>query len=111
MANCLILLAQGHWNRHRKAIPAPAESAGGKPRVHHCSICGSEFASGQALGGHMRRHRSAIAGETQEAKKEQRRSFLCVDLNLPPSDHEGFPFAGDHPPPVLAVAAIVGCHH
>ncbi|XP_058182027.1 zinc finger protein ZAT5-like [Rhododendron vialii] len=27
------------------------------PKVHECSICGAEFASGQALGGHMRRHR------------------------------------------------------
>ncbi|KAL0460624.1 UNVERIFIED_CONTAM: Zinc finger protein ZAT5 [Sesamum latifolium] len=30
-----------------------------KPKIHECSICGSEFASGQALGGHMRRHRTA----------------------------------------------------
>lgn len=28
-----------------------------KPRTHECSICGLEFALGQALGGHMRRHR------------------------------------------------------
>lgn len=27
-------------------------------KVHECSICGSEFTSGQALGGHMRRHRA-----------------------------------------------------
>ncbi|KAL1817393.1 hypothetical protein DCAR_0521822 [Daucus carota subsp. sativus] len=27
------------------------------PRVHECAICGTEFSSGQALGGHMRRHR------------------------------------------------------
>ena len=29
-------------------------------KVHECSICGAEFASGQALGGHMRRHRAAV---------------------------------------------------
>ncbi|OIW07291.1 hypothetical protein TanjilG_11925 [Lupinus angustifolius] len=29
-----------------------------KPKTHECSICGLEFALGQALGGHMRRHRS-----------------------------------------------------
>ncbi|CAN0926682.1 Zinc finger protein ZAT11 [Linum grandiflorum] len=30
-----------------------------KPKMHECSICGVEFALGQALGGHMRRHRAA----------------------------------------------------
>ncbi|GMG99445.1 hypothetical protein Nepgr_001285 [Nepenthes gracilis] len=34
-------------------------SSSDKPRVHRCSNCGAEFASGQALGGHMRRHRGA----------------------------------------------------
>ncbi|KAF5799004.1 putative transcription factor C2H2 family [Helianthus annuus] len=29
-------------------------------KVHECSICGAEFNSGQALGGHMRRHRGNI---------------------------------------------------
>ncbi|MED6187728.1 hypothetical protein PIB30_079196 [Stylosanthes scabra] len=29
-----------------------------KPKTHECSICGLEFAIGQALGGHMRRHRT-----------------------------------------------------
>ncbi|KAK4790386.1 hypothetical protein SAY86_017690 [Trapa natans] len=33
---------------------------GGK--VHECSICGAEFTSGQALGGHMRRHRATPIG-------------------------------------------------
>ncbi|XP_021766394.1 zinc finger protein ZAT5-like [Chenopodium quinoa] len=35
-----------------------------KARVHECSICGSEFPSGQALGGHMRRHRAAATTTT-----------------------------------------------
>ncbi|MCI18727.1 zinc finger protein ZAT5-like, partial [Trifolium medium] len=26
---------------------------GNKGKIHECSICGSEFTSGQALGGHM----------------------------------------------------------
>ncbi|KAM6584356.1 hypothetical protein CsatB_011358 [Cannabis sativa] len=34
-------------------------------KVHECSICGAEFTSGQALGGHMRRHRApAVSGST-----------------------------------------------
>ncbi|KAL9678640.1 hypothetical protein QQ045_016488 [Rhodiola kirilowii] len=35
--------------------------SGAKARVHECLICGAEFASGQALGGHMRRHRVTVA--------------------------------------------------
>ncbi|KVH94940.1 zinc finger protein ZAT5-like [Cynara cardunculus var. scolymus] len=31
-------------------------------KLHECSICGTEFNSGQALGGHMRRHRVAGGG-------------------------------------------------
>ncbi|KAG8376620.1 hypothetical protein BUALT_Bualt09G0082400 [Buddleja alternifolia] len=74
-----------------------------KPRVHECSICGAEFASGQALGGHMRRHRPiAVApttshgGESQEVTKKPR-NLLSLDLNLPApeDDHREskFPFA------------------
>ena len=32
-------------------------AAPGRPAAHECSACGTTFASGQALGGHMRRHR------------------------------------------------------
>ncbi|KAE8735615.1 Copper/zinc superoxide dismutase 2 isoform 1 [Hibiscus syriacus] len=30
-------------------------------KIHECSIRGSKFASGQSLGGHVRRHRAAAA--------------------------------------------------
>ncbi|XP_076902166.1 zinc finger protein ZAT5-like [Bidens hawaiensis] len=33
-------------------------------KLHECSICGAEFNSGQALGGHMRRHRGNIITNT-----------------------------------------------
>ncbi|KAF5476002.1 hypothetical protein F2P56_007750 [Juglans regia] len=33
------------------------QTSGKKPKMHECSICGLKFAMGQALGGHMRRHR------------------------------------------------------
>ncbi|KAL9688982.1 hypothetical protein QQ045_033411 [Rhodiola kirilowii] len=73
-------------------------------RVHQCSICGSEFSSGQALGGHMRRHRaipirfsapensitdhqSSSSSDAREVKTT--RSCLSLDLNLPaPEDCE-----------------------
>ncbi|EPS70723.1 hypothetical protein M569_04037, partial [Genlisea aurea] len=38
------------------AVP-PAASLAQKEKIHECSVCGSVFSSGQALGGHMRRHR------------------------------------------------------
>ncbi|KAL5212821.1 hypothetical protein ABZP36_023668 [Zizania latifolia] len=76
-----------------------------KLRVHECSICGAEFGSGQALGGHMRRHRPlhaperAVTTATADNKKEGSTSInLELDLNLPaPSDEESVSL----PPPVL----------
>ncbi|THU55007.1 hypothetical protein C4D60_Mb11t02030 [Musa balbisiana] len=70
-----------------------------KPKVHECSICGSEFSSGQALGGHMRRHRPLAIADSQEAKKDK--SFLSLDLNLPaPAEDE----LQRPPSPTLALA-------
>ncbi|XP_026443436.1 zinc finger protein ZAT12-like [Papaver somniferum] len=34
-----------------------------KPKTHECSICGLEFSVGQALGGHMRKHRAVVSPE------------------------------------------------
>ncbi|XP_078442719.1 zinc finger protein ZAT5-like [Wolffia australiana] len=91
-----------------------SSSQGPKSRVHECSICGAEFSSGQALGGHMRRHRSV--GE-KEVKKEK--TFLCLDLNLPaPVEEErdelskspAFPFSGKQPM-LFSASAMVGCHY
>ncbi|OIT39033.1 PREDICTED: uncharacterized protein LOC109238626 [Nicotiana attenuata] len=64
-----------------------------KPKVHECSICGLEFSLGQALGGHMGRHRprSIKATNTKvslttfdEIKEESRSIPLLLDLNWPP---------------------------
>ncbi|XP_058079674.1 zinc finger protein ZAT5 [Magnolia sinica] len=87
-----------------------------KSRVHECSICGSEFSSGQALGGHMRRHRTASMAEAQESRKQ--RSILELDLNLPAPEEDGgfvkspngFRFTGKHPL-VLTAPALVDCHY
>ncbi|KAM7526851.1 hypothetical protein LguiA_016753 [Lonicera macranthoides] len=78
-------------------------------KVHECAICGAEFTSGQALGGHMRRHRGPVAAPAaaaaagantalslspssppigidhqSHADSNKRAKYgLCLDLNLP----------------------------
>jgi C2H2-type zinc finger len=75
-----------------------------RSRIHQCTVCGSEFNSGQALGGHMRRHRNpAMAPETtfsdviapnmerkeeDETLNENQISPLALDLNLPAPSEE-----------------------
>ncbi|KAE8646897.1 hypothetical protein Csa_020916 [Cucumis sativus] len=83
---------------------------GGK--VHECSICGLEFTSGQALGGHMRRHRATtavssaqqvvVATNTEEdnntnhhhhhrhrnSVERKERNILELDLNLPAPEED-----------------------
>jgi|UniRef100_A0A2N9IVC4 DNA-directed RNA polymerase subunit RPC12/RpoP len=51
-------------------------------KVHECSICGAEFTSGQALGGHMRRHRAPIGNSST--------SFSLTPIALEP-DHQEQP--------------------
>ncbi|XP_057548905.1 zinc finger protein ZAT5-like [Amaranthus tricolor] len=64
-------------------------------KVHECSICGAEFSSGQALGGHMRRHRPIGTTKIYEnttattTTTTTTRNLLPLDLNLPaPDDHD-----------------------
>ncbi|XP_039032773.1 zinc finger protein ZAT5-like [Hibiscus syriacus] len=56
-------------------------------KIHECSICGSEFTSGQALGGHMSRHRAAptVAGTTMNVDQitTSKSNKTLLDLNLP----------------------------
>ncbi|KAG0531084.1 hypothetical protein BDA96_05G243200 [Sorghum bicolor] len=44
----------GHRTSHLRRPPATTKE---KPLVHTCAACGLGFSTGQALGGHMRRHR------------------------------------------------------
>ncbi|XP_073276968.1 zinc finger protein ZAT5-like [Primulina huaijiensis] len=75
-----------------------------RPRVHECSICGAEFASGQALGGHMRRHRplppleNSSRSEPQEEKKPGK--ILSLDLNLPAPEEL-----------VFSATPLINCHY
>ncbi|XP_073015753.1 zinc finger protein ZAT5-like [Primulina eburnea] len=94
-----------------------------KCRVHECSLCGAEFASGQALGGHMRRHRpipplhaaaNSSHGESQEVKRP--RNLLSLDLNLPAqeddrADQSKFPFATKEEVIVFSTSSLIDCHY
>ncbi|CAO1944497.1 unnamed protein product [Urochloa humidicola] len=83
-----------------KPVPQPAN----KPRVHECPVCGLEFAIGQALGGHMRRHRAKAEAEADHAAEAAPAAAkvmmrgatekacdvaggICLDLNLTPSEN------------------------
>ncbi|KAI3822536.1 hypothetical protein L1987_10127 [Smallanthus sonchifolius] len=86
-------------------------------KVHECSICGSEFTSGQALGGHMRRHRSmtmATSNEHRESKKHK--TLIPLDLNLPApiedDDHKETDdsFGSNNQIIVFSAPTLVGCH-
>ncbi|KAL0286482.1 UNVERIFIED_CONTAM: Zinc finger protein ZAT5 [Sesamum radiatum] len=85
-------------------ISANTFSAGPKslasPRIHECSYCGAEFTSGQALGGHMRKHRAgpiirssnvppdAYIEELEPEQSKKPRIGLSLDLNLPAPEDE-----------------------
>ncbi|XP_059643361.1 zinc finger protein ZAT5-like [Cornus florida] len=102
-------------------------------KVHECSICGAEFMSGQALGGHMRRHRnrsmpsmgtsssSSPADSSQDQAKKPRSSssnVLSLDLNLPApevdTDHPEsnlIPFSSKGQLIVFSPSSLVDCHY
>lgn len=75
-----------------------------RSRVHECSICGAEFASGQALGGHMRRHKplppleNSSRSKSQEEKKPGK--MLVLDLNLPAPEEL-----------VFSATPLINCHY
>ncbi|CAM0882911.1 unnamed protein product [Alopecurus aequalis] len=64
-----------------------------RPRAHECPVCGLEFAVGQALGGHMRRHRAEAEAANGKATPETvavascDAGGICLDLNLTPSEN------------------------
>jgi hypothetical protein len=102
-------------------------------KVHECSICGDEFSSGQALGGHMRRHRafaptttatattltsrslerSKPDHESEESKKP--RDIQLLDLNLPAAEDDlresKFHFASKEQVLVFTASSLVDCHY
>ncbi|XP_028756901.1 zinc finger protein ZAT5 [Neltuma alba] len=85
-----------------------------KAKIHECSICGSEFTSGQALGGHMRRHRASTAVGAPQAVEEKPK-VLVLDLNLPAPEEDQrdskFEFPAKEKPLVLSAPSLVDCHY
>ncbi|KAK7295686.1 hypothetical protein RJT34_18597 [Clitoria ternatea] len=86
----------GNNNLHHEDSPP-------KPKTHECSICGLEFAIGQALGGHMRRHRASNMHNSAVSSSNIGSSFdsssspkikaggkrvLVMDLNLTPFEND-----------------------
>lgn len=96
-----------------------------KSKVHECSICGSEFSSGQALGGHMRKHRpippsvnrTEITVENVTVKSpEESSNMLSLDLNFPPPEDVKSPFqftasSSSSSTQLFSSPALVDCHY
>ncbi|CAH1428926.1 unnamed protein product [Lactuca virosa] len=119
---------------HNKSPRSLTGYKNSKGKVHECSICGSEFLSGQALGGHMRRHRPPPVSNSQIAvssnmddtttrvnhspKRSPAAPVLSLDLNLPAPEvvddvHSNFQYTANSPkqPLVFSVTALVDCHY
>ncbi|VFQ71536.1 unnamed protein product [Cuscuta campestris] len=101
-------------------IAAPKNSS----KTHECAVCGSEFGSGQALGGHMRRHRpvhhsparpptgSYGATHGSGSPSDGREMILALDLNLPPPmEEEEGEGEGDDLKMQNLKMILVGCHY
>lgn len=92
---------------------------GNKHKIHECSICGSEFTSGQALGGHMRRHRTSSANASIIVDNDggvRPRNILQLDLNLPAPEDDlretKFQFQTKNTSMVMSASpTLVGCHY
>ncbi|KAL0736686.1 hypothetical protein Bca4012_012896 [Brassica carinata] len=87
-------------------------------KTHECSICKAEFSSGQALGGHMRRHRGLTLNANVTSSHHQEsirpKNFLELDLNLPaPEDESKFVFASKDQIILFTATSnsLVDCHH
>ncbi|GLT58665.1 hypothetical protein SLA2020_315360 [Shorea laevis] len=118
----------GQPNRESPVIALQISNS--KAKVHACSICGSEFTSGQALGGHMRRHRAAAAAANQfivsndasttmdsnnGSEDVKPRNILPLDLNLPAPEDDlratKFQFGSSQQALVFSSPALIDCHY
>lgn len=117
-------------NTKKKSCDNTSNNGKQLPKLHECLICGAEYSSGQALGGHMRRHRalltspalaSALTPKTPESQEPlwpgSKAPSLQLDLNLPAPDDDGLPINSmgqerrDRSSLVFSFPALVGCHY
>ncbi|XP_068340495.1 zinc finger protein ZAT11-like [Pyrus communis] len=91
-----------------------------KAKTHECSICGSKFGMGQALGGHMRRHKASNMNTVSfphapsvvsskipvlTRSNSKRVMSLEMDLNLTPLENDLKLLFGKMAPKVDAFAS------
>ncbi|KAL7119816.1 hypothetical protein ACP275_02G085000 [Erythranthe tilingii] len=86
------------------AVPAASTrcTSGINPsgKLHECEICHKTFTSGQALGGHKRRHYEGVIGAgSKKSRKTSSNGGAAIqkiirdfDLNLPPPPDQDFEF-------------------
>ncbi|KAK4279449.1 hypothetical protein QN277_011232 [Acacia crassicarpa] len=101
-----IMAGEDSNNSYDLFLHSSSSSSPAKPKTHECSICGLEFAIGQALGGHMRRHRAPTShnnnnsknssssssaefdSDAKKKKTEKSKRVLFLDLNLTPLEND-----------------------
>ncbi|XP_019186866.1 PREDICTED: zinc finger protein ZAT5-like [Ipomoea nil] len=113
-------------HHHHQEIQDKTHEKSNKTKIHECLICGSLFFSGQALGGHMRRHRPLHINTTITMKapmddddQEKPKPVFTLDLNLPaPDDDEAddedttmFEFSDKQQSSAFSTSAMVDCHY
>ncbi|XP_050367686.1 zinc finger protein ZAT12-like [Argentina anserina] len=92
-----LMAGNGTSNLLQLAQSSPSSQA--KPKTHECPICGLEFAIGQALGGHMRKHRDVMTSAADQIRaaavpvlkksnSSKRVSCLNLELNLAPPGYQ-----------------------
>jgi len=88
----------GDHHEEQKPVLPSSSSAGSsadgdnnKPAAHECNVCGKAFPTGQALGGHKRRHYDGTIGSaaarasssSTAATTSRATAAVAFDLNLP----------------------------
>lgn len=110
------ITGSGDGNSNNSSDHSQSQGSPPKPKTHECNVCGLEFAIGQALGGHMRRHRAALSNSNTDNHHHQNdnnqysnslslspqpapvfqvlkktnsgRRIMCLDLNLTPLEND-----------------------